>query len=82
MTENRTPPALLLDRGTLADNLPASLCEVAELVAEGLTDKEIAEHTGRPLSTIRTYVARLYERTDLRSRAAITKWWWTNRSRG
>lgn len=70
---------LLLDRRTLAENLPPSLCEVAELIAEGLADKEIAERTGRPLSTIRTYVARLYERTHLRSRAAITKWWWTSR---
>jgi DNA-binding NarL/FixJ family response regulator len=62
----------------LTDSLPASLVEIAALLAEGLTDKEIAGHTGRPLSTVRTYVARLYERTGLRSRAAVTKWWWTS----
>lgn len=65
-----------ISAGTPGAGLPASLCEVAELIAEGLSDKEIADRTGRPLSTVRTYVARLYQRTGLRSRAALTKWWW------
>jgi hypothetical protein len=68
---------ILLEPGHPGGDLPASLCEVAELLAEGLSDKQIAERSGRPVSTVRTYVARLYQRTGLRSRAALTKWWWT-----
>lgn len=62
--------------------LSASLYEVAELLAEGCSDKDIASRTGRPLTTVRTYVARLYERSGLRSRAAIAKWWWTTQNAG
>lgn len=55
--------------------LPAALESIAELLAMGLTDKEIAQRTGRSLRTVRTYVARLYQRTGLHSRAAVASWW-------
>lgn len=73
------PPAMaiLLRSFEPTAALPPALSEIAELLAEGFSDKEIALRTERPLSTVRTYVTRLYERTGLRSRAAITKWWWT-----
>jgi transcriptional regulator with XRE-family HTH domain/DNA-binding CsgD family transcriptional regulator len=73
---------LLLERRTLIGGLSASLCEVAELLAEGCSDKDIARRTKRPLTTVRTYVARLYVRSGLHSRAAVAKWWWTSQEAG
>jgi len=74
----RPATIVLLEAGPRGAGLPEGLCEIAELIAEGLSDKQIAERTGRRLATVRTYVSRLYERTGLRSRAAVTKWWWTS----
>lgn len=58
-------------RGPLASAwhaLPPSLHVVADLLAHGATDKEIAYAVGKPLATARTYAQRVLERLDLRSR--------------
>jgi len=51
--------------------LPPSLRQIAELLAEGLSDKEIAERTGRPLDTVRTYVRRVFRKLGVTSRREV-----------
>lgn len=51
--------------------LPPSLRAVARLAAEGLADKEIADALGRPLSTVRTYMRRVFRRLGVNSRREL-----------
>jgi DNA-binding NarL/FixJ family response regulator len=55
--------------------LPPSLARVASLVARGLTDKDIAAELDTPLSTVRTYVRRIYTRLGVRSRVELARRW-------
>lgn len=55
--------------------LPPSLERVAELLAQGLTDKEISQATELTLSTTRTYVARLFRRMKVHGRAEFMVLW-------
>ncbi len=48
--------------------------EVAELVAEGLTNAAIAEHLSISPRTVSTHLTKIYERLGLKSRAALTRW--------
>lgn len=50
------------------DELPPALDAIAEHLVRGLSDKEIASKTGRPIATVRTYVQRLYARLGVHSR--------------
>ncbi len=59
-----------MGRGLLA-GLPPSLTAVAELLVAGLSDKEITQRTELSLSTVRTYVARLYRRVGVHSRSEL-----------
>jgi len=47
--------------------------EVAALVAEGCTDKEIARALGIGVSSVRTYLRRLAEKTGAHRRAALAR---------
>jgi DNA-binding NarL/FixJ family response regulator len=49
--------------------------QVAQLVAEGLADKEIAARLGISVRTIRTHLERLFRRHNLQSRAALSSLW-------
>ena len=51
--------------------LPPSLRPVLDLVAEGLSDKEIALRIGMPLATVRTYVTRGYKRLGVHDRREL-----------
>jgi DNA-binding NarL/FixJ family response regulator len=51
--------------------LPAYLQPVAELLAKGLADKEIAARMDAPLSTVRTYVQRVLRHLGVRDRRAL-----------
>jgi len=53
------------------ETLPPSLSRIARRLAQGLTDKEIAQRTGQPLSTVRTYVRRTFARLGVSSRREI-----------
>jgi len=53
------------------DPLSPALREIAELLAEGSSDKEIAARTGRPLATVRTYVRRVFAALDIHSRREL-----------
>jgi len=47
--------------------------EVARLVAQGLTDKEIARALGVSPTTVRTYIERLFEKLGIRRRSALAR---------
>lgn len=53
--------------------LPESLRKVAVLLAQGLSDKEISAHTQLSLSSVRTYVTRIFKRTQVHSRGAFIR---------
>lgn len=67
LTELRLIPRRLLDR------LSAREREVAELIAEGLTHKEIAREMGIAPTTVRNQTARIFEKAGVTSRAALTR---------
>lgn len=48
--------------------------EVAELVAEGLTNAAIAERLSISPRTVSTHLTKIYERLGVKSRAALTRW--------
>ncbi len=48
--------------------------EVAELVAEGITNAAIAERLSISPRTVSTHITKIYERLGLKSRAALTRW--------
>jgi DNA-binding NarL/FixJ family response regulator len=54
--------------------------EVAGLVAEGLSNKEIAGALVITLATVKDHVHRILEKTDLPSRAAVAAAWHRPRS--
>jgi DNA-binding NarL/FixJ family response regulator len=59
-----TPAALLSQRER----------EVLELVAQGYTNQQIADHLGLSVKTIETYRARLVEKLGLQSRAELVRY--------
>ena len=44
---------------------------VARMVSEGLTDKEIAQHLGVELSTVRTYLKRTFMKLGVHRRGGL-----------
>ena len=62
--------------GPDASELPPALREIALLCARGLTDKEIAAATGRPLATVRTYVERALRAVGAHTRAELSMSVW------
>lgn len=52
-----------------AENLSPREREVLELLAQGLLYKEISEKLGVSLPTVNTYIRRIYEKLQVRSRA-------------
>jgi len=61
------PPAVA------SNALSAREREVAALVAEGCTDKEIARALGIGVSSVRTYLRRLADKTGVHRRAALAR---------
>jgi PAS domain-containing protein len=53
--------------------LPESLRPVARLLAAGWADKDVAQDTGLTLSTVRTYVQRIYRRLGVASRIELAE---------
>ncbi len=57
----------------LINALPASLCRVAELLAKGLTEKDVATQTDLSLATVRTYTSRIYRRLGVHTRLELAR---------
>lgn len=57
----------------LADRLSARERDIAALIAEGHTHKEIARSLGLAPATVRNQTARIFEKTGVSSRAALTR---------
>ncbi len=53
--------------------LPPSLRAVAELAAQGKSDKEIAAIVKKPANTVRTYMSRIFSRLGVRSRRELIR---------
>ncbi|MFD1544305.1 response regulator transcription factor, partial [Nonomuraea guangzhouensis] len=47
--------------------------QVAELVSQGLTNREVAERLHLSQKTVETHVARIFSKFDVRSRVALTR---------
>jgi hypothetical protein len=56
--------------------LPPWLRAVGELVEQGLSDKEIAEQTGKSVTTIKTAVQRMFRRLGVHSRHELIRRRW------
>lgn len=67
------PPANVAARVTGQPLSPRER-EVAEAVARGLTDKEIARELGLSPASVRTYLNRLFEKTGAQRRAGLARW--------
>lgn len=50
--------------------------EVLRLIADGLTDKEIAARLGMRTRTVRTHLERLYARHGIHNRAGALRIWY------
>jgi DNA-binding NarL/FixJ family response regulator len=65
-------------RGTTGASLSTPLShrerEVLELVAQGYTNQQIADHLGLSVKTVETYRARLVEKLGLQSRAELVRY--------
>ncbi|GGM98501.1 LuxR family transcriptional regulator [Streptomyces fuscichromogenes] len=77
------PYALSSDRTSAMPAVPAKAltrreCEVAELVAMGLSNRQIASRLGRSPRTVGGHVQNLLAKLDFRSRAQIASWWAAN----
>ncbi|HVH62113.1 MAG TPA: helix-turn-helix transcriptional regulator [Candidatus Dormibacteraeota bacterium] len=49
--------------------------EILRMVAQGMTDKEIAQHLGISVKTVRTHLDRTLRRTGSRNRTAVVMAW-------
>lgn len=71
----KDPHATEADRGNMeeAPDLSERERQVLALVAEGLTDKEVAERLFISASTVRSHLDRIGEKTGLRRRTELTR---------
>lgn len=54
--------------------LPARELDIARLVAEGLTNREVADRLGIKPKTVGSHLDNMYARLGISSRAALTRW--------
>jgi len=67
-TDKKDKPAAVLD------NLTAREREILKLVAEGNTNKKIADHLCISLKTVEKHRSNLMQKLDLRNTAALTSY--------
>ena len=63
----------LLDEEDLIDSLSKREYQVAALVAEGLTNKKIAERLNITERTVKAHVSSIYQKTEVNNRIALAK---------
>jgi|GEM_PF-1657010 len=66
---------VVVGEGAAFAGLPPRLIDIARLISAGKTDKEIAVITGLAITSVRTYVRRLYARAGVSSRAELVRMW-------
>ena len=54
----------------------ANLTAVAELITQGLTDQEISTRLGKPLSTVKMQVRRIFQVLDVKNRTQAANAWY------
>jgi DNA-binding NarL/FixJ family response regulator len=74
---NRVELALVMCSEACRDrtSLTPTLTRVADAIARGLSDKEIAVLLDLELATVRTYVRRVYARLGVHNRVQLTRRW-------
>jgi DNA-binding CsgD family transcriptional regulator len=60
-------------RSTIAGALTEAEQQIAQLVAEGLKNREIADELCYSIKTVQTYLSRVYEKLGVRSRVELTR---------
>ena len=70
------------DPGGRTSQLSKRELELVELVAEGLTDKEIAEKLFISIRTVRSHLDRIRDKTGARRRAELTRLALSTRTEG
>ena len=70
------------DQPVKFEDLPAGLREVAELLAAGLTNKQIAARRVVASQTVSNQVMRLREITGLSHRVQLARWVWDAKNDG
>jgi DNA-binding CsgD family transcriptional regulator len=68
-TATRAPPAPASDPPLTAREL-----DIARLVAEGLTNRDVADRLGIKPKTVGSHLDNIYARLGISSRAALTRW--------
>lgn len=63
---------------TRVDILTPALIEVLQLVADGLSNKEIAFERGKSIYTIRAQLGEILRITDSRNRVEAVRYYWEN----
>jgi DNA-binding NarL/FixJ family response regulator len=66
---------LVLPRTATGAELPPSLARVADLLVQGMSDKEVARSLGLSARTVRTFVSRIYARLGVSSRIQLARAW-------
>jgi DNA-binding NarL/FixJ family response regulator len=74
-TDDVAPPARAI-REDLAKLLTPAQLAVATAIAEGLTEKQIAEKLVNSTATVHTHVKRIYENLDVHSHSALLAKLW------
>ncbi len=65
----------MLGRQDVATHFTIPKCQILQLVAGGLTDKEVAARLGISKNTVATHMSRLFARSGTRSRSAAAGAW-------
>jgi len=55
---------------------------VIELVAQGFTNKEIAEELGISEHVVRNYLGKIYDKIGVSNRVELALWYWARRQEG
>ena len=69
------PSDPILPAGGTGERLTPAEVKVAELVFEGLRDKEIAARLVVSVSTVHKHLEHIRDKLDVHSRGQIAKWW-------
>lgn len=75
-TDNDSVPVAVNEESaikTLIETLTIKEREILQMVHEGLSNKEIADKLNVEVSTIKTHVSRIYQKTDIKNRKEVAK---------